>query len=334
MKALLFRGASQPIQVTNVPKPDINKGQVLIRVKYAALNHLDLLIMRKVEDVTNGSVILGSDGAGVIEAVGEGVNKLFVGQEVLINPALNWGDELKAHGPDFEILGYPDNGTFAEYIVIDQKQVFPKPSHLTLQEAAAIPMAGLTAYRVLFTRGKLEKGQNVLVTGAGGGVGQFLLQFAIAAGANVYVTSGSNEKLAFMSRQGVIKGFNYKDETWANAAKAAVPDGFDLIVDSAGGEAFLSLIDLTKTGGTIVIFGRTAGNIPPIYPGLLYNKQINILATIMGSSSEFGSMLNFYETNRIRPVIDQTFSLDEYDHAFRKMEEGKHLGKILFEIQD
>lgn len=334
MKAILFKGNQHPWQLTELPAPQPEKGQVLVRLSYASLNHLDLLISKKVSEVPLPGVIPGSDGAGTIAAVGEGVTRWKKGQEVIINPGLNWGTDLKAHSPQFDILGFPDNGTFAEYIIISQDQIFPKPIHLSFAEAAALPMAALTAYRVLFTRGNLQKGQNVLVTGAGGGVAQFLLQFAIAAGANVYVTSGNDTKISFALKQGAKKGFNYNHKEWVSQAKEEVKDGFDLIVDSAGGEGFLDLIDLIRVGGTIVIFGRTAGNIPSIFPGLLYNKQINILASIMGSPIEFAKMLEFYTDKQLHPVIDKIYSLPDFEAARERMEKGQQIGKILFSIND
>ena len=333
MKAVVFEGNQKPIELIEIPTPQPGKGEVLIKLSYAALNHLDLIVIKEVQVVPNGRVILGSDGAGVVVSVGEGVTEFVPGQEVIINPALRWGGDIKAPSDEFEILGFPDNGTFAENIVIDRSQVYPKPAHLSLKEAAALPLVALTAYRSLFTRGGLQKGQSMLITGIGGGLAQFLLQLALSVDAKVYVTSGDEAKLASAVRNGAEAGFNYKKESWVSDAKQTLPGGFDLIVDSAGGEGFLSLIELIKTGGTIVVLGRTAGAIPSINPRLLFNKQINIHGSVMGSPKEFEQMLNHYQRYKLHPVIDKTYKLHQVKEALAELEKGKHTGKIVLEIQ-
>jgi zinc-binding alcohol dehydrogenase/oxidoreductase len=332
MKAILFSGKDKPVVTGIVPQPVVNEEQVLIRLHYAALNHLDIWRIKEQPALFQGPVILGSDGAGIIESVGKSVSGLEPGQKVMINPGLNWGTDIKGPASSFRILGYPDNGVFAEYVAVDQSGVYSIPANLSLKEAAAIPLAGITAYRALFTRGGLCKGQNVLITGIGGGVAQIMLQFAVAEGANVYVSSGSNEKIYFALEHGAISGFNYKNKDWVTEAMRVIPDGFDLIVDSAAGDGFLSLIELTRIGGTIVFFGRTAGVIPPLAPGKLFNKQINLLGTTMGSPQEFKAMLEYYERHQLHPVIDSVFDIDDINQALHRMETGNHIGKILLKI--
>ena len=331
MKAIVFKGNASPLEVKEVEKPLVSEGKILVRLHYAALNHLDLLIIKKTSDVPAGGVILGSDGAGIIEETGAGVTAFQKGDEVVINPAINWGPDERVQGPDFDILGFPLNGTFAEYLLIDQSQVHPKPSHLSLKEAAALPLAALTAYRALFTRGNLLPEQHLLITGIGGGVAQFLQQMGLAAGARVSVTSGKEEKLAEALSKGASYAYNYKDTDWAEKAKATA-GAFDLIVDSAAGEGFSALLDLVKPGGTIVTLGRTAGPLPSIYPGILYNKQINIHGSLMGSPWEFTRMLKFFETHKLHPVIDRTFPLEEGISALGYLEKGTHTGKVILSM--
>jgi zinc-binding alcohol dehydrogenase/oxidoreductase len=332
MNAVLFYGKEKPVAIGSFAKPILDRNSVLIRLEYAALNHIDVWRIKEQPGLPGRPVIPGCDGAGVIEATGDSVKSFSKGQEVIINPGLQWGNDIKGPGSEFRILGYPDNGTFAEYIVVDKSQVYAKPTHLTLMQAAALPLAGITAYRALFTRGGIRKHQNVLITGIGGGVAQTLLQMAVAEGAHVYVNSGTENKISLAKSSGAVNGFIYKDPEWVMRARETVPDGFDLIVDSAAGEGFHSLIELTKMGGTIVMFGRTAGMIPALHAGKLFNKQINILGTTMGSPQEFAAMLDYYERQQLYPVIDSVFQLHDFHTAFQRMECGNQTGKIVLKI--
>ncbi|HET9486402.1 MAG TPA: zinc-binding dehydrogenase [Chryseosolibacter sp.] len=330
MKAVLFKGKDSPLTVEDVKKPKPIKDQVLIKLKYAALNHRDIWIMKEQPAMANG-IILGSDGCGVIEDVGEDADPLLVGAEVVINPSLEWGNNPVVNGDSFKILGFPDNGTFAEYIVISKKYIFEKPEHLSSQESAAVPLAALTAYRALFSKARLRAKEKVLITGIGGGAALWLLQFAVAYQGRVYVTSGSEEKIEQAKKLGALGGFNYKDADWsAKAQKEA--GGFDIIIDSAGGDQFSKLIELALPGGRIVNFGRTAGNITNIATRLLYSKQLSIHGTTMGTRDEFLSMLDFLESRNIKPIVDSTYPLSRIHDAFKRMEDGSHFGKILIEI--
>jgi zinc-binding alcohol dehydrogenase/oxidoreductase len=331
MKAVLFKGKDQPLVVEEVKKPKPIKDQVLIKLKYAALNHRDIWIVKEqTENFPNG-IILGSDGCGVVEDVGEDADPLLVGAEVVINPSLEWGNNPVVQGDSFKILGFPDNGTFAQYIVISKKYIFEKPEHLTAEESAAVPLSALTAYRALFTKARLRAKEKVLITGVGGGAALWVLQFAVAYQARVYVTSGSPEKLEQAKKLGAIGGFNYKEAEWVNNAKKEAV-GFDIIIDSAGGDQFNKLIELALPGGRIVNFGRTAGNITDISTKLLYWKQLSIHGTTMGTRDEFLSMLDFLESRNIKPVIDRSFPLTQIQQAFEHMEGGNQFGKIVLDV--
>src|SRR5690606_12617852 len=185
----------------------------------------------------NEGIALGSDGSGVVEDVGDDADPLLVGAEVVINPSLEWGPNPVVQGHSFRILGYPDNGTFAEYITISKKYIFEKPGHLSFQEAAAVPLSGLTAYRALFNKARLRANDKVLITGIGGGVALWLLQFAVAYKARVYVTSSSDEKISKAIGMGAVAGYNYKDPEWPARAQQEA-GGFDIIIDGAGGPQF------------------------------------------------------------------------------------------------
>ena len=329
MRAAFFKGNNQPLVLQEVKKFKPVKDQVLVRVHNAALNHRDLWILQEQTTIAHpDGVILGSDGSGVIEDVGEDADSLLIGSEVVINPSLDWGDNPVVQGNAFRILGFPDHGTFSEYLTISKKYIFEKPEHLTFAEAAAVPLSGLTAYRALFSKARLRANEKVLITGIGGGAALWLLQFAVAYKARVYVTSGSDEKLEKAKQLGALGGFNYKDSEWAQKAQKEC-GGFDIIIDSAGGEQFSKLIELALPGGRIVNFGRTSGNITEISTRLLYWKQLSIHGTTMGTRDEFLSMLDFLESRNIKPVMDKIFPLAQINEAMQHMASSKQFGKIV-----
>jgi NADPH:quinone reductase-like Zn-dependent oxidoreductase len=331
MKAAVFRGKDFPLKVEEYKKPKPVKDQVLVRVKYAALNHRDLWLRQEQAQHFPEGIVLGSDGCGVVEEVGEDADPLLVGSEVVIYPSLDWGTNPLVQSDAFRILGFPDHGTFAEYLAISKKYIFEKPGHLSFEESAAVPLSGLTAYRALFTKARLRSNEKVLITGIGGGAALWALQLAVGYQARVYVTSGSDDKLSKAKALGALGGYNYKDPQWAEAARKEV-GGFDIIIDSAGGSQFSKYIELAMPGGRIVNFGRTAGNITDISTRLLYWKQISIMGTTMGTRDEFLSMLHFLESRSVRPVLDKTFPLSEIDAAFLRMEKSDQFGKILLDI--
>ncbi|MBX2901305.1 MAG: zinc-binding dehydrogenase [Cyclobacteriaceae bacterium] len=319
-----------PLEVREIKKPKPVKDQVLVRLHYAALNHRDLWLQQ--DSSPAQPTILGSDGCGVIEDVGEDADPLLVGAEVIINPSLNWGTNPIVQGDSFKILGYPDAGTFSDYICISKKQIFEKPEHLSFEESAAVPLAGLTAYRALFSKARLRAKEKVLITGIGGGAALWAMQFAVAYQARVYVTSSSQEKIEKAKSLGAIQGFNYTDPEWAKQALKEA-GGFDIVIDSAGGPQFSQLFELMIPGGRIAIFGRTAGNIPDVPTRLLYWKQISIHGSTMGTRDEFLSMLDLLESRNLKPVIDQVFQLEQINDAFQRMKAANQFGKIVVKIK-
>jgi NADPH:quinone reductase-like Zn-dependent oxidoreductase len=200
-------------------------------------------------------------------------------------------------------------------------------------QSAAVPLAGLTAYRALFSKARLRAKETVLITGIGGGAALWLLQFAVAYKAKVYVTSGSDEKIKKAMAMGAAGGYNYKREDWSSRALKD-SGGFDIIIDSAGGNQFNKLIEIASPGGRIVNFGRTAGNITDINTRLLYWKQLSILGSTMGTRDEFLTMLEFVESYKLKPVIDKVFPLQEAGEAFAYMERGEQFGKIVLRMGD
>ncbi len=328
MKAMLLESKGAPFVMRDVPMPVVNNDDVLIKLKASAFNHRDYYIQQGTYPRTTYPIIIGSDGAGVVADVGANISRSLLNTEVVINPSHNWGDNPKVQRKDFKVLGFPDSGTFAEYIAVPAKYVQPKPKHLTFEETAALALAGLTAYRILFTRGNLQPNENVLVTGIGGGVAVVAMQLALAAGAKVFVTSGSDEKIKKAIARGASGGANYKSATWAEDLHKFA-GGFDLIVDGAVGSGFSKLLDIASPGGRIVVYGSTQGKIQNAEPARIFWKQLSILGSTMGTEAEFAAMLRFVEQRNIKPVIDQVFSLADAEKAIRRMEDGEQFGKIV-----
>jgi zinc-binding alcohol dehydrogenase/oxidoreductase len=331
MKAIVLESAENPIVIKEVVKPVLQAGDVLVQVKAAALNRRDYWITIGKYAGIKYPTILGSDGAGIITEIGEGVDSTLIGKEVIINPSHNYGDNPDFQGKDFKILGLPDDGTFAEYVKVRAEYLYNKPAHLSWEQAAAIPLAGLTAYRALFTKGKAKKGDKVLVVGAGSGTGTFVLQWAVAAGCEVYVTSGTAEKIERAKQLGAVAGVNYKDADWDTQLKQ-MAGGFDVLIDSALGEGFAKLPDICNPGARIVFFGGTAGDMPAINGRKIFWKQLQILGTTMGTEAEFGAMVDFINDHKIVPVIDEVFEMDNAEKAFAKMAHSTQFGKIVLKI--
>jgi len=327
MNAVQLSGASQRA-VARVDDPRPAGGEVVVALRAAALNHRDVWIKTGQYAGLKWPCIPGSDGAGVVAEVGVGVDRSWIGREVVINPSFNWGTEERAQGAQFQILGLPRDGTLAERIAVPVAQLAPRPTHLSWEEAAALPLAGLTAFRALFPRARLQPGERVLVSGVGGGVATFALQFAVAAGAQVWVTSGSPAKIARAVAMGAKGGFDYNATDWPAQAAAQVGGGFDVIVDSAGGEGFGRLIDAAVSGGRIVFFGATRGDAQlPVRK--VFWRQISLLGTTMGSPADWAAMTAFVAEKRIRPVVSEVFPLARAADAFALMERGGQFGKIV-----
>lgn len=342
MKAIRLTETHQPLQYIGAPMPVVGPGEALVNIRAAALNHRDVFIQQGLYPGIKLPIILGSDGAGIVTDVGEGVSSDWQGQPVIINPALHWGDNPKFYGPDFRIVGMPVDGTFAEYIAIDAHYLYRKPTHLSFKQAAALPLAGLTAWRALMTRAGLQTKasipEKVLVTGIGGGAALYALQFAVAAGAEVWVTSGSDDKISRAKELGAVGGINYRQPDWHKTLLTQTGGGrsgyFDIIIDSAGGPSFTKLIDLAASGGRIVFFGGTTGNISDIVPAKVFFKQLAIFGTTMGTQTEFAHMLTQVNAQQTVPVIDEVFSLENAQQAFDKMNKGQQFGKIILAIEE
>jgi zinc-binding alcohol dehydrogenase/oxidoreductase len=331
MKAMVLEAAGQPLVFKEVEAPRPGAGEVLVQLKAAGINRRDYWITVGQYAGIKYPSILGSDGAGIVTEVESDSDKSWLNSEVIINPCHNWGSHREYQNRDFTILGLPENGTFAEYVKVKSEYLYPKPSHLSWEQAACLPLAGMTTYRALFTKGQAKKGDKVLITGVGGGTGALALQWAVAAGCKVFVTSGSGAKIERARQMGASAGVNYKALDWAQELKH-MAGGFDVIIDSTLGKEFDNLVELANPGGRIVIFGGTAGNIPSLNGRKIFWKQLQLLGTTMGSPDDFKAMLDMVNAHKIIPVIDEVFSLNHAQKAIGKMENSTQFGKLVLKI--
>lgn len=320
-------GPPEVLALTTVADPSPAAGEVIVELRAAALNRRDVFLRKGIAP-SPLPVILGSDGAGTIRSLGAGVSGLAEGDEVVIFPSLSWGGGEGAPQPGFRILGGPDDGTYAELIRIPAENAFPKPSRLSWEEAAALPLAGLTAWRALVSRADLRPGETVLVLGIGGGVATFALHIARAAGARVIVTSSSDEKLARAADLGAAAGINYTDEDWVDHVKAVSGGGVDVVVDSVG-STWAASVNCLKPSGRLVVFGGTGGGKVEMMVRPVTMGQVSILGTTMGSARDFAGLLAAVEHQDWLPVIDSVRPLSEAADAHSREEAGEHFGKLV-----
>ena len=324
MRAMVLHGVGQSLVPEDRPSLDPGEGEAVVRLRAAALNHRDVWIRKGQYAGLIFPVVLGSDGVGTVE---KGPAE-WVGRDVIVDPALEWGDREEAKSDAFNILGLPRDGTFAEEVVVPVANLVAKPASLSDAQAAALPLAGLTAYRALFARAGLKAGEKVLVTGAGGGAASLGLRFALAAGASVWATTSGEEKLRRAEAMGARRAVDYRQDGWADA----LDETFDVILDSAGGPGFERLIDLAAPGGRIVFFGATAGDPPSLPMRKVFWKGLSLLGTTMGSPRDFADLVAFVERYRVAPDVDETFPLARANDALDRMQSGAQAGKIVLTI--
>ena len=290
-----------------------------VLLKASALNHRDIWIVQGKYPGLSFPCILGSDGAGI-----------HAGDEVIIFPSIEWGSEQSHQSRNFRVLGMPDAGTFAESIFISEANIFPKPSHLDFFESAALPLAGLTAYRALFTKCQPNPDDKILINGAGGGVASIAMLFAIGNGNEVYISTGSKKKIDYAKKLGAAEGFLYTDEKWLDQLQEA-SGGVDIIIDSAGGPDFSKLMKVCNFGARIGIYGGTLGEIEHVSPQAIFWKQISIHGSTMGSAHDFQHMLSFVNEKEIHPIVHKVLPLSRIEEGIKIMEQGDQFGKIVFD---
>lgn len=321
MKAVRLHeiGGPNNLRVDEIDRPQPKQDEVVVRIRAAAFNRRDVFITQGLYPNIELPRTLGSDGAGVVEGTND---------EVVIDPMLGWGTDPHVWAPDATILGMPHDGTFAQYVCVPKANVYKKPSHLSMEEAAALPLAGLTAYRAAFTRGELKKGETILIPGIGGGVQTFVLLFAKAIGARAIVTSGSNEKLERAQSLGADVTINYAEHPdWHKSIKRGE---VDITVDSSGGDTLSKAASVMRPGGRIVIYGGTRGEATlRLFP--IFWNHLDIRGTSMGSPQDFSAMLELFESG-LKPAVDQVFEMDDVVEAAERMAKAEQFGKIVLRI--
>jgi len=327
MKALLM-SADGEVDVVEVEKPVTAAGEVLIKIKAAALNHRELWIAKGMYPGMTLPCILGADGSGVIESVGEGVDESKVGEEVIIYPGYDWGDDEDIPLKQFRVLGMPEPGCIAEYISVPVENIAAKPAYLSWEEASSVPVAGVTAWRSLTRHGNIKEGSKVLITGIGGGVAQAGLSIAKSFGAKVYVTSSKTEKIEDAIKKGAEGGVNYKYEDWCTQLKE-LSGGIDIVLDSSPGSNLDDYLKFLNVGARVVAYGSTGSRKTTLNISKYFLRHIKFIGTAMGSPAEFEALLKHMEAHDIKPVIEKTFSLAESLLAMETLAAGNQIGKVV-----
>jgi len=330
MKALELNQEKE-LKIIDLPHPQIGGNEVLVKVKASALNHRELWISKGLYPGMSLPCILGADGAGVVEKVGSPSLDHLVNKEVIIYPALEWGDKQHTSAKNFRVLGMPDPGTMAEYIAVSASNVVIKPPYLSWTEAAAIPVAGLTAWRALVRHGRIHKGDKVLISGIGGGVAQAGLSFCPYFDAEVYVTSSSQEKIDQAIKDGSKGGVNYKNPDWYQQLKE-LSGGIDIVLDSSPAAELEDYLAFLNMGARIVYYGSTGSRSTHIKNmSKFFLRHISFIGTAMGSPDEFFEMLAFMEKHEIKPQVHSTYPLEQALQAFDALATGEQVGKIVLE---
>lgn len=333
MKAIVLHEKGEPenLKFEDWPDPTPGPNEVVVKLHAAALNHRDVWIRKGMYAGLKFPIVLGSDGAGEVVALGSDVPQELLGQAVVINPGMDWGNDPRVQHKNFKILGLPDDGTYAQFVKVAHEYCHAKPVGLTWEEAAALPLAGLTAYRAVVTRARVKADDNVLVTGIGGGVSAFALQIAKQLGANVFVTSGSEEKIERARELGADGGANYKLQDWAQMVVGMTDGGPDVVIDSVGGDTLAKCVDIIKPGGRIALYGATTGLPKTVDLRRIFWKQLDICGSTMGTQEEFAAMLKLYGEGGIKPVVDKVFPLADAAASHERMEEAGQFGKIVLQ---
>ncbi|KXJ95750.1 hypothetical protein Micbo1qcDRAFT_28521 [Microdochium bolleyi] len=338
-----------PLQLKDVPKPQPGPNEVLVKIHAAALNHRDFFQRQHLYPGISFENPILADGAGTVVAVGEGVSpatRALLKKQVVLTPCRGWASH--PDGPEdyrkFSVIGGSDAYPFGcgqEFMAVHESEVEPMPAHLGPHQAAALPLVGLTGWRAFVTKsGNAVPGRNILVTGIGGGVALQVLQFAVAKGCSVYVTSGDPAKIEKARKLGAAGGVSYRDKDWDKQLLKQLPKTrpfIDAIIDGAGGDVVTRAVRLLKPGGVVSCYGMTTGpKMPWTMSAVLRNVELK--GSTMGSRAEFAEMVAFVAERKIVPVVDRVVkgldNLGEIDGLFKDMGEGKQFGKLVIEISE
>ena len=339
MKAVRIHehGSVDVLRYEDAPEPRIQANEVLIEVKACALNHLDLWMREGVEGwPVDFPHVLGSDVSGVVSHAGALVNRVKPGDRVLLYPGISCGQcEFCWRGNDsacrsYTVLGVKVSGVYAEYVKADKVNVLPIPSNLTFEEAAAVPLVFTTAWHMLMTRAALKPGEDVLVIGAGSGVGSAAIQVAKLAAARVIAVAGSDEKLEKARRLGADEVINHtRQSIKAEVRRITAKRGVDVVLDHVGAAVWEDCFDSLATLGRFVTCGVTSGSQVTLNLQSLFGRQRALFGSFMGGKWELAEALKHLAIGRLKAVIDSTFPLPDARAAHQKLESRNFFGKIL-----
>ncbi|TMI69885.1 MAG: zinc-binding dehydrogenase [Bacillati bacterium ANGP1] len=342
MKAVVYTGHGSPevVEVQEVPAPPLGPGDVLVRVRAAALNRIDLWVRKGLPRLRlTFPHIPGADAAGVVERVGETVTKVQPGAEVMIAPGISCGvcaycvsgqDNLCA---DYSILGEHRNGTYAEFVAVPEANVLPKPARLTFEEAASIPLVFLTAWNMLVTNGRLRFGETVLIWGAGSGVGSAGIQIAKLFNARVIAAAGGSWKLDKARVLGADEGIDHREQDVLEEVRQLTDKrGVDVVFDHVGAATWQTSIKALARGGRLVTCGVTTGAEAVTDIRYIFGRRLSIHGTWMGTKGELHELMRLVDQGRLKPVVHAVFSLEEAVKAQEVMERSEHFGKLVLRV--
>jgi len=344
MKAIVIpkHGGPEVLHYTEIPQPKPGPAEVLLRVRACALNHLDLWVRRGMPNIHfNLPLVPGSDIAGEVAAAGELVNRVRVGEKVVLAPGVSCGEcEACSAGNDnqcrkYTLFGYGLNGGCAEYVVAPEANVLPMPPGLTFEEAASVPLVFLTAWHMLLTRAQLKPGEDVLVLGAGSGIGSAAIQIAKLIGARVIATAGSAAKLAKARELGADDVIDHSTQKIADEVRRLTSRrGVDVVFEHVGVATWEQSIMSLATGGRLVTCGATTGAAAQLDLRYLFARQLSLLGSFMGSRGELFTVLKLIGEKKLRPVVDRVFPLAEARLAHEYLEGRAQFGKVVLKVVD
>jgi len=335
MRAIVLTALGDPDNLRLEKRPDLvpAAGEAVVRLRAAALNRRDVWIRKGQYAGIKLPIILGSDGAGEVIEVGERVDRAWLGRQVVIDPSLNWGGDERAQDSAFNILGLPVDGTYAEMVKVPAANLHAKPAHLSWEEAAAVPLASVTAYRALVTRAQVLRGETVLITGIGGGVALAALQICKSLGAEVWVTSRSETKLERARALGADHVLDTRSGDVASSIRSATSKaGVDVVIDNVGRVTWPDSIRALGKRGRLVTCGGTSGPIVETDVRRMFWSQLTLMGSTMGNDEEFDAITAELRAGRLLPPIDSVHSLEDGRRAYARLTDAEQFGKVVISV--
>nr|AFD03176.1 alcohol dehydrogenase [uncultured bacterium W5-102b] len=340
MRAVVLNeeGGPEVLVIEDVDRPEPGPGEVRVRLKAASLNHLDIWIRKGMPSVTKPRVT-GADGAGIINAVGEGIDEQRTGDNVLIDPAITCGKCRACTSGNtvacrqFHVLGEHRAGTHAEYVIVPVENVHITPVHLDDESAAALPLTFATSWRMLHTRAQLQPGERLLIWGASSGVGSAAIVLAKKMGAEIIAVSRSDYKLKICKVMGADHVINMSTDDVVKSVKEITGgEGVNVVFDHLGDAVYKNSLRMLAIGGRFVTCGATTGANPPAAITSLFWKQLSVLGSTMATKDDFASMVRFVRLHELMPRVDRVFDLEEIVDAHTYLEGAQQVGKVVINL--